>query len=707
MSEIKMKRISEKEWYFGELSDDETLQNGIGMKKERDGSLYYGGWNNGLREGFGILCEPDGGMRIGYWTEDQLSEVTCRLWHPSSGLMLFMGTFENMRPKEGTLFCKDGRIYHGIFTEWRKEEFDGEGALVWPNQRIYGGRWKNGGTDIGGVIRRPDKTDGRLIGTLSNVRKGFVAKSWSQESEKQFFYGITSDDEVRNSNGILFYRSGEFYAGEMIGGKRMGAGIYRDADMSVCFGNWTNNSLEGEGVYVSLKDDIITCYTGSFSDGKFDGRGCLVRRVLGEWDFIYSGSWKDNQKSGMGVLNAENGQFFIGGFKSDLKDGTGEDILENGSRVSMIWKNGIPDVSMADVTKAGPERNLHGESEKIEKATINSVRFSNGEDEMSFLGIRADENAEYQKTIKIDPGCDYEVCASYHNDSNSSEGMAKETKIKVFYSKSIGTSSEGVISVAIISEDTETPIIWDCVRLQAEEDIPVSYKIASARIHNKRKSNEHILPQTLFTEEGTYLGADDLDGILPAGESGTVTFIIHAGGKKDDNSISFGAHSKSIKTQDSLTVVDTSSVKVVPASIGGVKKRKRSRVSIKVLLSAGSGEYVKEVSADLGEEINAYIEFTNSARQQDIKLSVELPSDVEYVVGSTYLTLLNGTSQKQDDNWISQGLELLDFAGEGEGTIRFKLRYLPSDGVPRDNKVLAIAETADVSMRGVATVVGN
>lgn len=338
-----MQRTSEKELYFGELSADETLQNGIGVKKERDGSIYYGGWNNGLREGFGILCESDGGMRVGTWTEDQSSEVICRLWPSSSGLMLFMGTFKNIRPKEGTLFCKNGRVYHGIFTEWRKEEFDGEGVLVWPNQRIYGGRWKNGGTDIGGVIRRPDKADGRLIGTLSNVRKGFVARSWSQESEKQFFYGIASDDEVRNSNGILFYREGEFYAGEMSRGQRTGTGIYRDTDMSVYFGNWSNNSLEGEGIYVSLKDSIIMCYIGSFSDGKFDGQGCLVQRVSGEWDFIYSGTWKNNQKSGIGVLNEGAGQFYIGGFKSDLKDGVGENILEDGSKVGMVWENGIHD----------------------------------------------------------------------------------------------------------------------------------------------------------------------------------------------------------------------------------------------------------------------------------------------------------------------------------------------------------------------------
>ena len=54
MNRRDLHKISEKEWYFGNLTDNGETKDGTGIKRERDGSLYYGGWMNGLREGNGM-----------------------------------------------------------------------------------------------------------------------------------------------------------------------------------------------------------------------------------------------------------------------------------------------------------------------------------------------------------------------------------------------------------------------------------------------------------------------------------------------------------------------------------------------------------------------------------------------------------------------------------------------------------------------------
>lgn len=701
MGRRDLQKISDKEWYFGSLADNGDTQNGTGIKRERDGSLYYGGWQNGFREGYGMLGEADGSLRVGTWSEDKFSGGIVRIWAPGDSLCVFFGKSEGVNPQDGTLLCSDERLYHGIFSDWRKGEFNGEGTIVWANKRIYAGHWKNGGTDIGGVIRRPDKTDGKVIGTLSNVRKDFVAKSWPQESDKHFFYGITEDDEIRNANGILFFQSGEFFAGKMVGGQRSGTGLLCTPNKEFFYGNWENGTLNGYGVYMKMVENSISCYIGGFLDSQFEGEGCFFQRNGSAWDYEYVGSWKKGKKSGDGFLNIGEGQFFIGHFDEDQKNGTGETILEDGSRTSMLWKNGVPAISLDSVKESGPSRVMYSSPDDIAGVVLNSLNNYSDMNEAEFVGIRADAESGYKREMLIEPGCDYEVRIFYHNDANEDSFESNGTKVRAYYSKSVDIGSEGIISAALASENAETPLIWDGIRLSSSEALPLSYKIASAKIQNRWKSNGHILPQTFFSEDGVFIGADELNGVLPAGDMGQVTFIIHAGGKKKDNSISFSSKAKSRPANAN----DERAYDVKPAQTASCdssgKKRKRSRVSVRITGSAGNGEYGKQVVADIGEEIQVKIDFTNSASQQDIKISVNIPTVCEYVVGSTHLGLSDGSRRKQDDSWINNGLLLQNFAGDGEGEIQFRLRYFPaSSSSNAENKVSVMIETQDISMRG-------
>ena len=713
MDEKIFRQTSEKEWYYGKVSYDGRQQDGIGLKRERDDSLYYGFWKQGLRTGLGVLCEPDGGLTAGTWENDKPSDIMLKVYPPNSDLAIFCGELANGKPTEGTLFCADMKkrkqLYHGIFSDWRKEDFDGEGVFLWPDKRIYAGRWKNGGPDIGGVIR---KQDGNMIGTLCNVQKGYVVKSWQEKTEKQLFYGMTEDAEARNANGIWFYADGEFFAGVMKGGQRTGFGLCRDPNENIYIGEWDSGGLQRWGMCICRNAGRIDLYAGEFQNSQYDGEGCALCRTPDGWDFIYNGIWKDGKKSGTGILNLNEGGMYIGGFANDQRDGAGEIVNPDGSRSAIHFRMGKPDVRLEQVNGPGPVRRQYGKGDTVPGAVFNSLR--DGEEfgeEQCFVGIREEAGNAYQRLMRISPGCDYEVRIFYHNNADiknaGEEGTARESRLRVFFTKQIRPGETGVVSAVISSESNILPVIWDSVALQSAEEMSLSYKIASARIYNGRKRDGLILPQSLFSEKGVYLGMDELNGILPPGSSGYVSFIIHTSGKRRENSPSFSR--KAVPGANSMMQKPAPDEARNSAHLNEkVIKKRRSRISIDITAAAGDSKYEKNVSADIGEELRVKIAFTNSANSQDIIISVMLPPAVELVLGSTFLELSDGSRRRQPDSWVGEGLVLSDFFAEGEGEMQFRLRYFPDDTSSSDDmRVKAMIETADITMCKELRIMGT
>jgi hypothetical protein len=352
-----------------------------------------------------------------------------------------------------------------------------------------------------------------------------------------------------------------------------------------------------------------------------------------------------------------------------------------------------------------------------------------GKDEFRCVGIRADENDVYSREIQINPGCDYEVRLLYRNDSTNPSGVANEVKLKAFYSKEIDADQPGIVSAMILSENTDTPVVWDGIRLLANENMSISYKIASARIAGNGAMNGHVLPHTLFSEDGVLLGTDALDGVLRAGDEGYVTFVIHSSGKRDGASPSF---TRTVKTEapkvneapNEPEVPEMDEMPEVPQMEeniasgigsdaqslmnqelqGADKKRKRSRISISVFGNSPDGWQEKSIGADVGQEVSIMIDFTNSASQQDLKITVKLPEALEYIPGSTFIQLPKGIMHKAGDAWLSEGMEFMNFEGDGNGKILFTARFFPSSGPA---EISATIETMYLSMNGSLTVVSQ
>lgn len=697
MSKKVLDRTPDGVLYFGSQPNSDGSLSGAGLKKERDGTYFLGKWKDNLRDGYGAFFGIDGQVLISQWENDRADGPSICVYSPDSEYMLFHGTLEKGNFKEGTAVFADGKLYHGIFSEWRGMEFDGEGALMFRDGRIYAGRWKNGGPDVGGVIRR--KT-GQMTGTLMNTRPGFMAKSWPQDPEKRFFYGETLDKDVRNATGILFYSNGGYFIGTFRGGLKSSKGTIQDEDGTIRIGEWKNDHQNGKGIAFKKYAAGLRLFLGEFVNDQYNGEGTLMEYKNGCWTLLYSGTWRNGKYSGTGLLNLGDEKYYLGEFKDGLQNGEGETIDKDGSRTISQWKMGIPSVVLKNVYEPGPEREIYDADAKVPVVVFNSLK-QGGEfgGQKFFISIRSEEDEDYSRSIQMEPGFEYEVRVAYCNNADpslsESDGSARDVKLRVYFSDSVGPSKRAIVSASISAENAKPAMIWDSVILQADEEIPISYKIASAKIWNNQRSNGKILPQTLFADVGARLGGDELDGIVQAGEffSGYVTFTLKTGGK-----------SRREKHLIQRTKVLPNVLPKDP-SIQGAGKRKRSRVSVKIVSPVNKLDYTKDICAALGEEILLKVLFTNSASSQNLRIRVTLPSSLEYVANSAVLTGTGLPKTGLNDGWIREGASIRSFAGNGEGEINFKIRYFPSSQNRADPSIIGVEiETPIITMRSEASI---
>lgn len=77
-------------------------------------------------------------------------------------------------------------------------------------------------------------------------------------------------------------------------------------------------------------------YTGTFTDGKLEGKGTL-KAASGN---SYDGNFAGGQPSGSGTMKYANGSTYTGSFAADLRDGSGTYTWANGTTYRGTWKAG-------------------------------------------------------------------------------------------------------------------------------------------------------------------------------------------------------------------------------------------------------------------------------------------------------------------------------------------------------------------------------
>lgn len=167
--------------------------------------------------------------------------------------------------------------------------------------------------------------------SASSKKEEKPASSASSASSTASSEAAASSAAPENVTQTLTLADGSKFVGKLDGSKQTGTLTKSNGD--VYTGTFTDGKLEGKG---TLKTASGNSYDGNFAGGQPSGSGTM-KYANGS---TYTGSWADGQRSGSGTVNYANGDQFSGSFAADLRDGSGTYTWANGTTYRGTWKAG-------------------------------------------------------------------------------------------------------------------------------------------------------------------------------------------------------------------------------------------------------------------------------------------------------------------------------------------------------------------------------
>ncbi len=203
-------------------------------------------------------------------------------------------------------------------------------------------------------------------------------------------------------------------------------------------------------------------------------------------------------------------------------------------------------LSLQCVLAWGPERPTYTMESPADHATFNSMTDNAAVgDERDFVRIaEVGGGKPYSNSVEIEAGKDYEVYIYYHNDASETyntkehnyKGVARDTRLSSGFPTELKAGETGDV-VGIISSSTASPEkVWDEAKITAKEDVTLHYVLASAKISNDWGASGRGLSTNLFSQKGTFIGLNELDGIILGCDkySGYVVYTIRTKSANDD-----------------------------------------------------------------------------------------------------------------------------------------------------------------------------
>lgn len=186
----------------------------------------------------------------------------------------------------------------------------------------------------------------------------------------------------------------------------------------------------------------------------------------------------------------------------------------------------------------GPERPTYTNEHPAERAVFNSITNNAAVgDERDFVRIvEKDTGNEYVSELEIEAGKQYEVYIYYHNDASETfddaahgyVGVARDVRLASVFPHELKAGERQAVTGKITASNTDPLAVWDEAYITAKEAMTLHYVTGSAKIYNGWGVNGSVLPTTLFSTEGTFLGLNELNGVILgcAQYSGQVVYTI-------------------------------------------------------------------------------------------------------------------------------------------------------------------------------------
>ncbi|MDD2741824.1 MAG: caspase family protein [Rhodocyclaceae bacterium] len=151
------------------------------------------------------------------------------------------------------------------------------------------------------------------------VEETAESKSRSISTESFTATGRLSLDRssgAMSGEGVIEWKNGDRYDGEMRGGNKHGKGIFTWANGQRYEGEWADDVINGVGTLYYANGDR---YVGSFVSGAPHGKGTYT---LQNGD-VYVGDWVAGSKHGQGRLTWVSGDYWEGEFSNDEQTANG------------------------------------------------------------------------------------------------------------------------------------------------------------------------------------------------------------------------------------------------------------------------------------------------------------------------------------------------------------------------------------------------
>lgn len=172
----------------------------------------------------------------------------------------------------------------------------------------------------------------------------------------------------------------------------------------------------------------------------------------------------------------------------------------------------------------GPDRPTYTMEAPADHATFNSITNNAAlGDERDFVRIvEVDSGNSFTSELELEADKEYAVYIYYHNDASETyndavhgyAGVARDVRVISYFPDSIKAGERKQIDGIVTASNADPKTVWDEAYITAKEDLTIEYVEGTARIYNQWKTNEKLLSDSLFTEDGVFIGLDELNGVI-------------------------------------------------------------------------------------------------------------------------------------------------------------------------------------------------
>ena len=307
-------------------------------------------------------------------------------------------------------------------------------------------------------------------------------------------------------------------------------------------------------------------------------------------------------------------------------------------------------VTLATVTVAttlawGPSRDTYTVEKPADHVVFNSITNNPVDgDERNFS--RAKDGTTWTDNVKVQPGREYKVRLVVHNNAADNLNLkAKNTRA----SASVPTTTGKSVSISnFVSADNAQPQrVWDDVSFTSDRNFNLVYVPGSARIYNNGYAaggSGKALPDSIVTSAGAVLGYKEAgDGIIP----GCFKYLSYV--------------EYTVKPQ------------FAPAPNFEVQKTVRVN-------GATDKTFKESVDVKPGDKVDYQIHFKNTGEAQlkDVVIRDQLPANMTYVAGSTWLA--NDGGARQVANGVTaSGINIGGYLTGGGAYVKFTAQVAAND----------------------------